>query len=153
MSSPSTLLDIETFTSPGWGQNAYVVRARTEVAANEAQAMDLEGLFERSWRSYGMLVLQAAPAQLLPLVRRLHGEFGFALFLDVTAVDLLPRVPRFDVVYHLLCPARRQRVRLKVAVTEQDPTVPTLEGVMLTPDSSQYPFQSLPSRRPAAVSE
>ena len=88
--------------------------------------MDLEGLFERSWRSYGMLVLQAAPAQLLPLVRRLHGEFGFALFLDVTAVDLLPRVPRFDVVYHLLCPARRQRVRLKVAVTEQDPTVPTL---------------------------
>ncbi len=95
-------------------------------AANEALAVSLEGLFERSWQSYGMLVLQATPAQLLPLVQRLQADFGFALFLDVTAVDLTPRAPRFDVVYHFLCPARHQRVRLKVAVTEQDPTVPTL---------------------------
>jgi len=98
-------------------------------ASNAALSASLEGLFERSWQSYGMLVLQATPAQLLPLVQRLHGEFAFALFLDVTAVDLTPRTPRFDVVYHFLCPQRHQRVRLKVPVTEQDPTVPTLTGM------------------------
>jgi NADH-quinone oxidoreductase subunit C len=73
-----------------------------------------------------MLVLEIDAAQLLTVVERLRAEFGFALFLDVTAVDHLTRTPRFDVVYHFLCPARHQRIRLKMQVTEQDPTVASL---------------------------
>ena len=41
------------------------------------------------------------PAQLRARLETLKGE-GFALLLDVGAVDYLPREPRFDVVYHLL---------------------------------------------------
>jgi NADH-quinone oxidoreductase subunit C len=94
--------------------------------SNQALIDGLAGLFLRSWDSFGMLVLEIDAAQLLTVVERLRAEFGFALFLDVTAVDHLTRTPRFDVVYHFLCPARHQRIRLKMQVTEQDPTVASL---------------------------
>jgi NADH-quinone oxidoreductase subunit C len=73
-----------------------------------------------------MLVLEIEATQLRPVAQRLRDEFGFALFLDVTAVDHPTRLPRFDVVYHFLCPARHQRIRLKMQVSEQEPTVATL---------------------------
>jgi NADH-quinone oxidoreductase subunit C len=48
----------------------------------------------------GMLVAQLPPQRLLDTVRLLKDEFQFDLFLDVTAIDWLPRQPRFEVVYH-----------------------------------------------------
>jgi NADH-quinone oxidoreductase subunit C len=43
-------------------------------------------------------------------------------FSDVTAVDFHPnRMPRFDLVYHLVSPHRRARVRLKVGINVQEP--------------------------------
>ncbi len=79
--------------------------------------------------SHGMHELRIAPSSLLPVVGRLREEFGFELFLDVTAVDWTAREPRFDVVYHLLCPRPLRRVRLKIAVGEADPVVPSLTGL------------------------
>jgi NADH-quinone oxidoreductase subunit C len=53
----------------------------------------------------------------------------FEAFSDVTAVDFHPgRMPRFDVVYHLVSPHRRARVRLKVQVNLGDP-VPTISTI------------------------
>jgi NADH-quinone oxidoreductase subunit C len=53
----------------------------------------------------------------------------FAAFSDVTAVDFHPeRTPRFDVVYHLVSPYRRARVRLKVQVNLGDP-VPSISTI------------------------
>ena len=53
----------------------------------------------------------------------------FVAFSDLTAVDFHPnREPRFDVVYHLVSPHRRARVRLKVRVNAAE-TVPTLTPV------------------------
>jgi NADH-quinone oxidoreductase subunit C len=82
----------------------------------------------RTWDSHGMLVLDIESAQLLAVVDALKDELGFALFLDVTAVDYPQRQPRFDLVYHFLCPARMQRVRLKLQVEEQSPEVASLTG-------------------------
>lgn len=90
---------------------------------------DLSALYERAWDSFGMRVLELQPAQLLPLVQRLKDDFGFTLFLDVTAVDHPQRQPRFDVVYHLMCPPQRTRLRLKLQVPEDAPVVPTLTGL------------------------
>jgi len=89
----------------------------------------LEGSYLRASDSFGMLVLELAPASLRPVVERLQREFGFAMLLDVTAVDFPDRDPRFDVVYHLLCPRQMQRVRLKLAVSEQEPVVDTLTAL------------------------
>lgn len=76
-----------------------------------------------------MLVLDTTPARLLEVVDRLKDAHGFTLFLDVTAVDWLGRrEPRYDLVYHFLCPAAMKRVRLKLALAEDALEVPTLTG-------------------------
>jgi NADH-quinone oxidoreductase subunit C len=53
----------------------------------------------------------------------------FVAFSNVTAVDFHPeRDPRFDVVYHLVSPHRRARVRLKVRVAGGQ-SVPSVTSV------------------------
>ncbi len=53
----------------------------------------------------------------------------FVAFSDVTAADFYPRrTPRFDVVYHVVSPHRRARVRLKVMV-DRDQPVPTVTTI------------------------
>lgn len=86
----------------------------------------LAGSYQRAWDSFGMLVLELAVDDLVPVVERLRANFGFTLFLDVTAVDYPEREPRFDVVYHFFSPAHHKRIRLKVQVPLTQPTVPTL---------------------------
>ena len=88
----------------------------------------LQGLYERAWESHGMLVLDLLPANLTTVVARLKDDYGCALFLDVTAIDYPERKPRFEVVYHFLCPAQMQRIRLKLGVDEQSAELPTLTG-------------------------
>jgi hypothetical protein len=44
------------------------------------------------------------------------------LFVDLTAVDHLPRVPRFEVVIHLYAIPHKHRIRLKVPLEESDPS-------------------------------
>ena len=95
----------------------------------DALIRDLRGLFDRSWDSFGMLVLELRAENLLALVSRLHDEFGFCLFLDVTAIDFPQRSPRFDIVYHFYSRAHNARIRLKVAVPEDRPVVATLTGL------------------------
>ena len=60
---------------------------------------------------------------LVATCRALQGPgLEFAAFSDVTAADFHPhRRPRFDVVYHLVSPHKRQRVRLKVRVDADQP--------------------------------
>jgi NADH-quinone oxidoreductase subunit C len=76
--------------------------------------------------SHGTLVVVVAPANILSAAQRLKAEFGFDLFLDVTAVDWLRRTPRFDVVYHFYTTRHKIRVRLKLHVPEAEPIVDSL---------------------------
>lgn len=76
--------------------------------------------------SHGVLVFTLAPAELLPTVQRLKLDFGFDVFLDVTAVDWPGQALRFEVVHHFYSTAHRVRVRLKTRVPEADPTVDSL---------------------------
>jgi NADH-quinone oxidoreductase subunit C len=83
--------------------------------------------------------LLVAAEHLVATCRALQGPgLEFVAFSDVTAVDFHPtRTPRFDVVYHLVSPHRRARVRLKVRVNADQP-VPTL--------STLYPGAGWPER-------
>jgi NADH-quinone oxidoreductase subunit C len=63
--------------------------------------------------------IQVPIAQLLDTCRALRDLTGleFVGFSDVTAADFFPRRdPRFDLVYHLISPHRRARMRVKVVV-------------------------------------
>jgi NADH-quinone oxidoreductase subunit C len=50
----------------------------------------------------------------------------FDMLLDVTAVDYLGRVPRFEVVYHFYSIAKNHRFRLKVPLDQGDVKLPSL---------------------------
>ena len=77
--------------------------------------------------AHGVAVFEIAPTSLAAVVDRLRREFGFDLFLDVTAVDWLPQTPRFEVVWHFYSTTHKVRVRLKARVPDSDPTVESLK--------------------------
>ena len=59
--------------------------------------------------------------------RCLKDDLSFDLLSDITAVDYWQKKePRFEVVYQIASLKNRQRLRLRVAVPENDPTVDSL---------------------------
>ena len=76
--------------------------------------------------SHGCLVFRLAPEELVPAVRRMKEEFGYDLFLDVTAVDWPADALRFEVVHHFASSRQPLRVRLKTRVAAADPGVDSL---------------------------
>jgi NADH-quinone oxidoreductase subunit C len=60
-------------------------------------------------------------------------DAGFSVLLDAIPVDFHPREPRFEITYLLLNPGGEggaaSRLRLKVRVAGENPTVPSLSGV------------------------
>lgn len=87
---------------------------------------DLSNLYERSDMNFGMLVLELPVDRILTTVERLKDDYGFDLFLDVTAVDYPEREPRFELVYHFYSSRYKVRIRLKAPVAEADLEAPTL---------------------------
>ncbi len=77
------------------------------------------------------------PEHLVAVCNYLHKNLQYTFLSTVTAVDWFERVPRYDVVYHLLSIPHRSELRLKVRVGErgagadlsQPPSVPTVVGV------------------------
>jgi NADH-quinone oxidoreductase subunit C len=76
--------------------------------------------------SHGILVFVLEPSELLPAAQRLQREFAFDIFLDVTAVDWIGQLPRFEIVHHFYSTLHKVRVRLKTGVGEDDPSVDSL---------------------------
>jgi NADH-quinone oxidoreductase subunit C len=58
----------------------------------------------------------------------------FNLLSDVTCVDYYPAEPRFAMCYHLYSVFNRQRVRLKVYLPGENPTVESVTSVWLAAD-------------------
>lgn len=51
---------------------------------------------------------------------------------DVTCADYYPRMPRFEMAYHLLSIKRKERVRLKVRLEGDDPVIESITPVWPT---------------------
>ncbi len=77
--------------------------------------------------AFGELTLIANLANLEALVEFLRDDAScrFSSLVDITAIDHPERAQRFDVVYHFLSMYRNHRIRVKVAVRE-DEMVPSL---------------------------
>jgi NADH-quinone oxidoreductase subunit C len=95
----------------------YIVSAVPELASAPTAALD-------------ELTLSSTPAGIVRLLTFLRDdpECQFRQLTDVCGVDWPERSPRFDVVYHLLSHTQNQRVRIKVAVDEDQP-VPSAAAV------------------------
>jgi len=48
---------------------------------------------------------------------------------DLTCADYYPREPRFEMAYHLLSISRKERVRLKVKLSGDDPVIESITPV------------------------
>jgi NADH-quinone oxidoreductase subunit C len=77
--------------------------------------------------AFGELTLTVNLANLEALVETLRDDpaFRFSSLVDITAIDHPERAQRFDVVYHFLSMYRNHRIRLKVAIREEE-MVPSL---------------------------
>ncbi|GGH57089.1 NADH-quinone oxidoreductase subunit C [Frigidibacter albus] len=80
--------------------------------------------------AFGELTVTATLAGLTGLIDFLRSDptCAFSSLVDITAVDYPTRPERFDVVYHLLSMYRNHRVRVKVAIREED-MVPSMIGI------------------------
>lgn len=56
-------------------------------------------------------------------------ECPFDLFLDLCGVDYLGSEPRFEVVYHLYSLSKKKRIRLRVRVFGEPPSLPSALSV------------------------
>lgn len=83
----------------------------------------------------GEQTLVVKPEHLVAVCTYLRQKQQYTFLSSITAVDWPERVPRYDVVYHLLSIPRRSELRLKVRVgqrREEHPAVPTVVGVWPT---------------------
>jgi NADH-quinone oxidoreductase subunit C len=78
--------------------------------------------------SLGQTVVQLPAAEIVSVVTFLKSQ-GFAMLIDITAVDRLGREPRFDVVYQLYSIDVKSWLRLKVQVGGDSPSVPSIAHV------------------------
>ncbi len=78
----------------------------------------------------GELNLTVMQTNIVGLVEFLKGDATcrFSTLVDITAVDYTGRAKRFEVVYHFLSMYQNHRIRLRIAVREQD-MVPSLVDV------------------------
>ncbi|MBS8226538.1 NADH-quinone oxidoreductase subunit C [Vannielia litorea] len=79
--------------------------------------------------AFGELNVDVAPSNLRGFVEflKVDANCRFSTLVDITAVDYPERDKRFDVVYHFLSMYQNQRIRLRVAVRE-DEMVPSIVG-------------------------
>ena len=61
---------------------------------------------------------------------------GYNFLEDVTAVDWLPAVPRFQVSYHIVSHVHKERIRLRVLLDEASAAVETITSVW--PSANYY---------------
>jgi NADH-quinone oxidoreductase subunit C len=96
-----------------------------------------DGAVEPFAAADGMPTIYVAREHVVEVCRELRDrpELRFAFFSDMTAVDWLPREPRYEVVVHLASlgvggfGTTPKRLRVKVRVPGDAPTMPTLSGV------------------------
>jgi len=83
--------------------------------------------------THGELTISVALANIVGLVDFLKTDQScrFSTLVDITAVDYPERPKRFDVVYHFLSMYQNHRIRLRVAVREED-MVPSITDVHMS---------------------
>jgi len=92
------------------------------ILAWNAQALT-DAKFDR-----GELTLTIAPEEIRAACAAVQSA-GYNFFEDMTAVDWFPSSPRFQLSYHLLSHAFKERIRLRVLLEEADPTVESITTV------------------------
>ncbi len=86
------------------------------------------GAVQSHHKQYGDETITIGRDKALDVFRFLRddGRCRFELMIDLTAVDLLPRAPRFEVVVHLKSLALGHRLRVKIPLAADDPSMDSI---------------------------
>jgi NADH-quinone oxidoreductase subunit C len=79
-------------------------------------------------RDFSELTLTIAPDQIRAAAAALR-DAGYNFFEDMTAVDWFPASPRFQLSYHILSHAFKERIRLRVVLDEAESSVQSITPV------------------------
>lgn len=82
----------------------------------------------------GETTLLVERAQIHDLCRFCKDTLGYTYLLDLSGVDHFGEEPRFEVVYELVQFERNEHLRLKLRVSEDELSVPTVSDVWKTAD-------------------
>jgi NADH-quinone oxidoreductase subunit C len=77
---------------------------------------------------FGELTLTVAPERIRAACAAVQAA-GYNFFEDMTAVDWYPLAPRFQLSYHILSHAFKERIRLRVLLDEAEPSVDSITPV------------------------
>jgi NADH-quinone oxidoreductase subunit C len=75
------------------------------------------------------IVAQRDDVPALARVLRDDPSLAFNFLAELTAVDVWPKEPRFEVVYMMVSIPNRLRLRMKVPLSGEDPHVATVSGI------------------------
>jgi len=78
--------------------------------------------------AFGELTLTIAPAEIRAACSTVQAA-GYNFFEDMTAVDWYPLAPRFQLSYHILSHALKERIRLRILLNETEPSVDSITPV------------------------
>lgn len=114
---------------------AHIFSHSVEALESQRQALIglLDGAVISSEVALSEVVITVARDQIASVLQKLRDFADYQQLVDITAVDWLSRLPRFDVVYNLLSLNKNERVRIKLGAEEQE-LVPTVTGVYPTAD-------------------
>src|SRR3990172_3432847 len=84
----------------------------------------VDGKYDR-----GEYTLVIQPQRIVPVCEFLKIARQYRYLSDITAVDWYPAEPRFEVVYHLYCHERRERLRLKCRLSGGQPAIASVTPV------------------------
>jgi NADH-quinone oxidoreductase subunit C len=77
---------------------------------------------------FGELTLTIASTEIRAACSTVEAA-GYNFFEDMTAVDWYPLAPRFQLSYHILSHAFKERIRLRVLLDEAEPSVASITPV------------------------
>jgi len=101
---------------------------KDHAAAISVDAFDADAIKAGKFE-FGELTLEIAPAKIASVCGFLKYDQKFVRISTVTAVDRYPAEPRFEIVYHLHCIERNERLRLKCRLPGADATIDSVTGV------------------------
>ncbi len=115
-------------SATGQDERNAVLTAHAENRAIAALTLNLPNAIQNAKFDREELTLRIARESIVAACREVQAA-GYNFLADVTCVDWYPTQPRFQITYHILSHALKQRIRLAVAVDEGDPSVDSITPV------------------------
>jgi NADH-quinone oxidoreductase subunit C len=109
------------------GKAAVLAEMPDHPAVKALLASNLDALTDAKF-DFGELTLTVAPAEIRAACAAVQAA-GYNFFEDMTAVDWYPLAPRFQLSYHILSHALKERIRLRVMLDEAEPGVDSITPV------------------------